>query len=98
VGRAKGVVLGGLLQQTKRRVEIICLPKDIPAKLEVDVSAMEQGDSLHLSDIPLPAGVKFTAVADESVAILTAPEEEAAATPEEGGVVAPAAAEPEKKD
>ncbi len=76
VGKAPGVIEGGLVQQIQRRVEISCLPGAIPANLEVDIGEMNVGDTLHLSDIVLPEGVKTTAVADEAVVILSAPEVE----------------------
>jgi len=57
---------------------------------------MEQGDSLHLSDIPLPEGVRVTAVSDEALAILTAPaaEEEPAAAEGEAAAAAEGEAAP----
>ena len=40
-------------------VEVLCLPKNLPEFIEVDVSAMELNDALHLSDLKLPEGVKL---------------------------------------
>lgn len=42
---------GGILEHLLREVEVECLPTDIPSKLEVDVSALNIGDSLHVSDL-----------------------------------------------
>ena len=42
---------GGILEHLLREVEVECLPTEIPAKLEVDVSGLAIGDSLHVSDI-----------------------------------------------
>src|SRR6185369_12286045 len=47
---------GGILEHLLREVEVECLPTDIPAKLEIDVSAMQIGDSLHVSDLKLEQG------------------------------------------
>ena len=73
-GKARGVIEGGSLQQIQRRIEIACLPDNMPAKIEVDVSDMAMGDTLHLSDLNMPEGVKTTAADDEAVAILVAAE------------------------
>ncbi|MFC1887807.1 50S ribosomal protein L25 [Candidatus Cloacimonadota bacterium] len=54
VGEAKGVHTGGSLDVHIRRLEVTCLPKDIPQDIEVDVSELEIGDSIHLGDIDLP--------------------------------------------
>ncbi len=42
---------GGILEHLLREVEVECLPTDIPSKLEVDVSGLQIGDTLHVSDI-----------------------------------------------
>jgi large subunit ribosomal protein L25 len=52
VGTPLGVKdAGGILEHLLREVEVECLPTDIPSKLEVDVSALQIGDSLHVSDL-----------------------------------------------
>ena len=58
-----GVKLGGgLLAHNLIEVEVGCLPKDLPEYIEVDVRDMQVGDSLHLSDLILPAGVTIVAL------------------------------------
>ena len=57
VGRAEGVVQGGVLQPIVRELEVECLPLDIPARLEVDVSPLQIGHGLKASDITLPPNV-----------------------------------------
>jgi len=54
---APGVKGGGLLSHHIAEIEIKCKPRDLPAYIEVDVSQLETGDSIHLSDIQLPEGV-----------------------------------------
>ncbi|HEY2614820.1 MAG TPA: 50S ribosomal protein L25, partial [Chthoniobacterales bacterium] len=57
-GTANGVKnFGGLLEQNLRSLAIECLPRDLPDVLTVDVSELNIGDSIHVRDIPLPAGV-----------------------------------------
>ena len=56
---APGVKHGGNVSHLTTDVEVICLPTDLPEYLEVDVSGLDVGDSLHLSDITLPKGVEL---------------------------------------
>ncbi len=54
---APGVKAGGQMNHNMNDIEVICLAKDLPEYLELDVSAMKIGDTLHISDLPLPEGV-----------------------------------------
>src|SRR5450759_1969555 len=73
-GIPEGVRLeGGVLDQTLRELEIEVDPSDIPDHVELDVTNMVIGDSLHVSDIKLPAGVKVLDDPESSVAVLAAP-------------------------
>lgn len=54
---APGIKAGGIASHNLTDIEVSCLPKDLPEFIEIDVSALEMGDSLHLSDITLPKGV-----------------------------------------
>ncbi|MDY6864109.1 MAG: 50S ribosomal protein L25/general stress protein Ctc [Thermodesulfobacteriota bacterium] len=56
-GKAKGVEEGGILQHTLREIEISCLPERIPEHVDVDISSLKIGDSLHVQDISLPEGI-----------------------------------------
>ena len=51
---------GGVLSHLMNDVEIICLPKDLPEAIELDVTELGLNESLHLSDIKLPEGVNIT--------------------------------------
>jgi len=58
-GEAVGVkVDGGILEHVMWELQVECLPTDIPEKIEVDISNLKIGDSLHVKDIALPEGVK----------------------------------------
>ncbi len=58
-----GVKLGGgLIAHSMTELEILCLPKDLPEYLEVDMEAVEIGQTLHISDIKLPKGVESVAL------------------------------------
>ena len=58
-GTAKGVKDGGMLEFVKHTVEVECLPALIPAHLDIDVTALTIGHSIHVSDVQLPANVKL---------------------------------------
>jgi large subunit ribosomal protein L25 len=100
-GDAPGVREGGLLEQLLFNVTVEAMPGNIPNALTVDVSGLALGDQLHVSDIPVPAGVTLQHEDDELVVQVTVPrgmdEEEAAEGEEgegeagEGGEGAPAA-------
>jgi large subunit ribosomal protein L25 len=103
VGEAPGVKAGGVLDHNLREVEIQCLPTNVPEHLEVDVSELEIGHSLKVSDVVPPEGVVIltdpeqtlvsvvTPAALRTEADLTLPGEEAA----EAAPVEEAAAEAE---
>jgi len=63
---------GGILEHLMREVEVECLPTDIPSKLEVDVSALQIGDSLHVSDLKVERGQILTE-ADRAIAAVVPP-------------------------
>ena len=61
---APGVKIGGgLVSHLMSSVDIVCLAKDLPEYLEVDLGNLNTGESLHLSDIKLPDGVEIPALA-----------------------------------
>lgn len=57
VGKAKGIVLGGKLRQVFRKLPVNCLPGNIPAKLEHDVTNLDVEDIVRVRDLVLPEGV-----------------------------------------
>ena len=103
VGKAAGVVRGGILQPIVREIEVECLPLDIPEFFNVEVSELDIGDSLHIQDLAIPEGIK--AIYESNFALVTvvpptveeAPVVPSAAPVEGVAVVAPAAPE-EKKE
>jgi large subunit ribosomal protein L25 len=75
-GDAPGVVMGGLVEHTLRELELACLPGVIPDELEADISALEVGMSIHVSELVLPTGVELISDGELSVVTLAAPREE----------------------
>jgi large subunit ribosomal protein L25 len=67
VGTAKGVVAGGLLDLSKHTLEVECLPADIPEHIDVDVTELTVGHSIHVGEIVVPSTLK---VLDDSRAAI----------------------------
>lgn len=59
VGTPKGVALGGVIQHDLRSAEIECLPNEIPEAIKVDISGLEIGDVISVSDLNVPTGVRL---------------------------------------
>ena len=83
IGNSVGVKEGGMLEQKIDQLEVECLPKDLPEDINLDVSGLAMGDSIHIGDITLPEGVKILDAADRTVVVVTAPKSEVAASEEE---------------
>ncbi len=76
VGRAAGAAEGGILQIARRVITVEALPKDIPHKIDVDVSSLKIAESLHISDVTAPAGVRFIYATNFTIAVVGIPEKE----------------------
>ncbi len=73
IGSPEGVRnKGGILEHILHEVEVECLPGDIPEHIEVDVAALDVGDSIHVSDIPVTK-VKILTDPERSVATVVPP-------------------------
>jgi large subunit ribosomal protein L25 len=72
-GTAHGVTMGGLIDHALRVVELECLPTAIPDEILVDVSHLEVGHSIHVSDLVLPEGVELVTSGELSVVSVVAP-------------------------
>ncbi len=64
-------VAGGLVQHVMNELEIYSLPKDLPEFIEVDLSSLQAGHSLHLSGVKLPPGVEAVSPKDEDPTVAT---------------------------
>lgn len=64
LGEAPGVKAGGVIEQYVHAIEITCLPDDLPDTIDIDISKLELGDSLHIGDIQYPTGVRPAQSAD----------------------------------
>ncbi|MFQ5479766.1 MAG: 50S ribosomal protein L25 [Thermodesulfobacteriota bacterium] len=68
-GKAKGVVLGGIVQHGVRQMTVECLPRAIPDSIDVDITELDLGDAIHIKDVILPEGVKLAD--DEELTVLS---------------------------
>ena len=95
-GIAVGVTMGGLIDHALRELELDCIPTAIPDEIVVDVSELEQGQSIHVADVKLPEGVELHSQGDLPVVSVVAPkiEEE----PVEAGEAAEPGVEGETPD
>ena len=89
VGESVGVKAGGVVEHRLWEIEVECLPTDVPEAIEADISALEIGMGLHVSDLVAPSGVTFLTSDEESVVAVAQPQmavelEEEAAEGEEG--------------
>src|SRR5919106_2519107 len=73
VGESEGVKEGGVLSQINREVLVEALPMEVPDRLELDVSQMTIGDSLRVSDLRVPEGVKVLTDPEAVLATVTPP-------------------------
>lgn len=88
-GMAKGVEFGGILQIIRRELEVECLPLAVPESIEIDISDLDIGDSIHVGQIRVEGEIEF--LEDDNYTVVTVlspkmeeePEEEKEAEEEE---------------
>ncbi|MEE2663109.1 MAG: 50S ribosomal protein L25 [Myxococcota bacterium] len=77
VGTPIGVSLdGGLVEHTLREVELDCLPRAIPDSIDLEISELHLGETLHVSDLPLLEGVEMKTQTELAVVSVVAPKAE----------------------
>ena len=59
VGESPAAKQGGIITHLRNEVEVVCLPKDLPEYIEVDLGALQLDQTIHLSELKLPEGVKL---------------------------------------
>ncbi len=96
-GQAAGVVEGGVLEHQLREVEVECLALEVPEHILVDVSRLNIGDSVHVSDLIVPEGIKVLTDPERPVASVTVPRAMVEAAPAEAAAEG-AEGEGEKKE
>jgi len=104
-GNPVGVREGGMLETPVHEIEIECLPKDLPERIDIDISNLKANQSMHVRDIPLAQGVRLLSNPDQTIALVKFAKAEAAAPAAADAAVAaapaagaPAAAAPAAAD
>lgn len=69
VGKSAGVVAGGSLQIIRHELEVTCLPTAVPQSIEIDVTALEIGDVIHIDEVAAPEGAEL--VYDVNFTVIT---------------------------
>jgi large subunit ribosomal protein L25 len=98
IGKAIGTAEGGILSVSAHEIAVQALPTKIPEKIEVDVTPLKIGASIHISELKAPEGCSFKFATDYVVAFVAIPEKEevvaavAAVPGAEGAAAAPGAA------
>jgi large subunit ribosomal protein L25 len=68
MGKPEGTKMGGILEQVRRVIQIQCFPTDIPKSIDIDVSPLKIGDSIHVQDIKVE---KAKIISDTNFTIAT---------------------------
>jgi len=77
-GKAKGLVMGGLVEVFRDTVEVACLPLEIPENISIDVTELGIGDNIAVDELVMPQGVRVVFEDHYAVVGVVAPEAEAA--------------------
>lgn len=90
VGRAKGLIDGGILQPLRRELEVRAIPARLPDQIDIDVTPLGVHDSLHVADLVMPEGVEAVYNENFTIVSVLSPTVESAKSAE-GEAAAPAA-------
>ncbi|MCL2765082.1 MAG: 50S ribosomal protein L25 [Treponema sp.] len=96
-GNPAGVREGGMLETPVHEIEIECLPKDLPERIDIDISGLKTNQSMHVRDIPLAQGVRLLSNPDQTIALVKFAKADAAASAEAAATGAAAAPAADKK-
>ena len=83
-GVCPGVIEGGVIDHQTREIEVLCLPLEVPDAIIGDVSVLNIGDSMHVSDLVAPEGVEILTPGTRALVAVHAPRVVLEAEPEEG--------------
>ena len=69
IGTAAGQTEGGSLQLVRNELEVLCLPTEVPQNIDIEVTALEIGDTIHIEEVVAPEGVEL--VHDVNFTVIT---------------------------
>jgi len=96
-GHPIGVENGGMLNIVRRELELLCLPGDIPETIEIDVTDLDIGDSIHMEDIQLGENIELSEDANYTVVTVLSPKLEEEVAEEEDAELEDAEAEEDEE-
>lgn len=96
VGTSIGVKTGGVLEHIIRTLDVECLPLDVPNFIELDISSLTIGQSVHVRDLSVPETVTILTLPEQTIATVAAPT--VVAEPEAVAAAAEGSAEEAKTD
>lgn len=73
VGVSKGQKMGGSTQLIRKELEVACLPTAVPQSIDINIEALEIGDTVHIEDVASPAGVELVHEVNFTVITVVAP-------------------------
>ena len=75
-GKSKGVELGGVVQIIRHELEVLCFPGEIPEEIEIDITDLDMGDSIHVEEIHLEGDMEIQAEVNYTVLTVLSPKVE----------------------
>ncbi len=81
-GHPVGVKEGGALEHKLHELEIECLPKDLPKAIEIDITNLAMGESIHVSQVQVAKGIKILDAETQTIVVVTAPKSAVEEAPE----------------
>jgi large subunit ribosomal protein L25 len=73
IGEAAGIKEGGVVEHHLRELQVECLPQDVPDQIEIDITHVELGGMIHVSDVTAPAGVTILTNHEDAVLSIITP-------------------------
>ena len=58
-GKCVGIEMGGMIQLIRRELEVLCMPGEIPESIEIDITELNIGDSIHVEDVKLEVDIEI---------------------------------------
>ncbi len=69
VGTSEGQKMGGSLQLIRKELEVLCLPTEVPQAIDIDVTALQIGDTVHIEEVAVPDNAEM--VFDVNFTVIT---------------------------
>lgn len=84
-GKAKGIEDGGMLQIIEREIEVLCLPFEVPESIQIDISDLGIGDSIHVKDLKVAENVEIPAETNYTILTILSTKSDERGPGEEAG-------------